>query len=145
MKYDQLKLDNQFCFPIYAASRLVVRLYQPFLDELGITYTQYLVLMVLWEKDEQKVTDISKKLLLNTNTLTPLLKRMENKGFLTREKTSVDERKIVVKLSAKGVEVKEKASSIPAKMIENIDSKEFSIDDFHKLKEILSRLLKILK
>ena len=77
MDYEQLKLDNQLCFPLYAASRLIIRAYQPFLEKLGITYPQYLVLMVLWEHKELTVSEISSKLFLKTNTLTPLLKRME--------------------------------------------------------------------
>ncbi len=77
MVYEQLKLENQLCFPVYAASRLITREYQPFLDRLGITYPQYLVLMILWEEDGVPVNDIAKKLILNTNTITPLLKRME--------------------------------------------------------------------
>ncbi|MDP3437320.1 MAG: MarR family transcriptional regulator, partial [Bacteroidales bacterium] len=82
MKYDQLKLENQLCFPVYATSRLITREYQPFLDKLQITYPQYLVLMVLWENDTLPVNDIAKKLILNTNTITPLLKRMEQQGLL---------------------------------------------------------------
>ena len=81
MSYDQLKLENQLCFPVYAASRLITRAYQPHLDKLDITYPQYLVLMILWENDNVPVNDIAKKLILKTNTITPLLKRMEQQGF----------------------------------------------------------------
>ncbi|HLP05717.1 MAG TPA: MarR family transcriptional regulator, partial [Paludibacter sp.] len=84
MSYEQLKLENQVCFPLYAASRLIIRAYQDDMDRLGITYPQYLVLMVLWENGEQTVNEIADKLILNTNTVTPLLKRMETAGLLTR-------------------------------------------------------------
>jgi DNA-binding MarR family transcriptional regulator len=84
MEYEQLKLNNQLCFPVYAASRLITREYQPHLDKLGVTYPQYLVLMVLWETDGISVNEIAQKLILNTNTVTPLLKRMELLNLISR-------------------------------------------------------------
>jgi hypothetical protein len=87
MKFEQLKLENQLCFPVYAASRLIIREYQPYLDKLGITYPQYLVLMVLWETNHVSVNEISQKLILNTNTVTPLLKRMESQGIINRQRS----------------------------------------------------------
>ncbi|MFT3753247.1 MAG: MarR family transcriptional regulator [Paludibacter sp.] len=102
MSYEQLKLENQLCFPLYAASRLVIRAYQDDLDKLGITYPQYLVLMVLWEHKELTVNEISEKLILNTNTITPLLKRMETQQILTRETSTADQRKVIVKLTEHG-------------------------------------------
>ena len=95
MEYEQLKLENQLCFPVYAASRLITREYQPFLDKLKITYPQYLVLMVLWEHGSLPVNDIAKKLILNTNTITPLLKRMEQQGLIIRNRSDKDERKVM--------------------------------------------------
>ena len=92
MAYEQLKLENQLCFPVYAASRLITREYQPFLDKLEITYPQYLVLMILWEEDGMPVNDIARKLILNTNTITPLLKRMEQQGIIRRRRSGKDER-----------------------------------------------------
>ena len=102
MAYDQLKLENQLCFPVYAASRLITQEYQPYLNELGITYPQYLVLMLLWEKGEMHVNDIAKKLILNTNTITPLLKRMEQQGIIQRQRSTTDERKVAVSLTEEG-------------------------------------------
>jgi DNA-binding MarR family transcriptional regulator len=98
---EQLKLENQLCFPVYAASRLITRIYQPYLDEIGITYPQYLVLLVLWEKDEVTVNEISRKLILNTNTTTPLLKRLEAQGLVSRRRSGEDERKVIIALTAK--------------------------------------------
>ena len=92
----QLKLENQICFPLYSVSRLLIQQYKPLLDELDITYPQYLVLLVLWEKNEIPVKDISEKLLLETNTLTPLLKRMETKGFIKRNRSTTDERMVII-------------------------------------------------
>ena len=97
MEYENLKLENQICFPVYAASRLITREYQPLLDKLGITYPQYLVLMVLWENDRLQVNDIAKKLILNTNTITPLLKRMEKQGLIIRKRSEQDERSVLVR------------------------------------------------
>ena len=98
MEFEHLKLSNQLCFPVYAASRLITREYQPFLDKLGITYPQYLVLLVLWETDGVPVSDISAKLILNTNTLTPLLKRMESMDIISRKRSEVDETKVIINL-----------------------------------------------
>ena len=98
----QFRLDNQLCFRLYTASRLITQAYHPMLAEQGLTYPQYLVLMVLWEKDAQPVNDIAKRLRLETNTVTPLLKRMETEGFLTRSRGREDARQIIVKLTKKG-------------------------------------------
>ena len=98
MMYNQLRLDQQLCFRFYTVSRLMTQTYHPMLEELGITYPQYLVLMVLWEKDAQPVNDIAKRLFLNTNTVTPLLKRMEEEGIISRRKDKADERKVIVSL-----------------------------------------------
>ncbi len=102
MKYEQLRLSNQLCFPVYAASRLIIREYQPYLDKLRITYPQYLVLMVLWENDGITVNDITDKLVLKTNTVTPLLKRMESLGIISRNRSGEDERKVLITLTEKG-------------------------------------------
>ena len=92
MTHDQLKLENQFCFRLYSAARLMMGAYHPYLDPLGITYPQYLVLLVLWEQDKQPVCDIGKRLLLDTNTMTPLLQRMEKAGLITRTRGKEDTR-----------------------------------------------------
>ena len=99
MNYDKLKLDNQLCFRLYAASRLITQAYRPHLDRLGVTYPQYLVLMVLWEQDALPVNDIAKKLSLETNTVTPLIQRMEREGIVTRTKGKVDTRQTIVALT----------------------------------------------
>ena len=109
---EQFKLDNQLCFRLYTASRLITQAYHPLLSEHGITYPQYLVLLVLWEKDEQPVNDIAKRLMLETNTVTPLLKRMESEGFLTRTKGTDDARQIIVKLTQKGLNLQKALSNV---------------------------------
>ncbi len=114
--YEQLKLDNQLCFRLYAASRLVTQAYTPFLEPLGITYPQYLVLMVLWERDRQVVSEISERLLLESNTLTPLLQRMEKEGLLVRTKGVADGRQTLVSLTKKGKQLEEQAKEVPGCM-----------------------------
>ena len=116
MAYDQLKLDNQLCFRLYAASRLMTGAYYPYLDPLGLTYPQYLVLVVLWEQDKQPVCDIAKRLLLETNTVTPLLQRMEKAGFITRTKGEFDTRQRIVSLTEKGRTMQKKAVDIHESM-----------------------------
>ncbi len=111
--YEQLKLDNQLCFRLYTAARLVIQAYYPHLEPLGITYPQYLVLMVLWERDHQPVNDIAKRLFLETNTITPLLQRMERQGLIERHKGDTDSRQRIVSLTPKGKEMEEQAKSIP--------------------------------
>ena len=144
MAYEQLKLGNQLCFPVYAASRLITREYQPFLDKLGITYPQYLVLMILWEEDGMPVNDIAKKLILNTNTITPLLKRMENQGIIRRKRSRQDERKVIVQLTAKGRELQEEASLIPEKLAGRLVEGELKIDDLIRMKEMLDSMIRSL-
>lgn len=144
MEYDQLKLENQLCFPVYAASRLITREYQPFLDKLEITYPQYLVLMVLWENDSLTVNDIARKLILNTNTITPLLKRMEQQGLIIRKRSEEDERKVFVLLSEKGQELKAEASQIPDELIKRLSDSELKIEDLVKLKENLNAIISFL-
>lgn len=141
MEYEQLKLANQLCFPIYAASRLMTREYQPYLDDLGITYPQYLVLMVLWERDNITIHDISEKLILNTNTLTPLLKRMEQSGILKRDRSGDDERKVIISLTESGREMRDKASSIPVKMLQGILNGSFPPEKIIELRETLNLLI----
>lgn len=136
-----LKLENQLCFPLYAASRLVTREYQPYLENLHITYPQYLVLLILWEKDGLTVNEIAKKLLLNTNTVTPLLKRMETEGILNRSTTTTDERKVIVKLSRKGNKLKEDALCIPQQLIAEFMNGPFNSDDLMNLKAILQKMI----
>ena len=109
----RFKLDNQLCFRLYTASRLITQAYHPLLAEHGLTYPQYLVLMVLWEKDSQPVNDIAKRLMLETNTVTPLLKRMEAEGILTRVKGEKDARQMIVRLTRKGHGLQTKLMNVP--------------------------------
>lgn len=141
MEFDQLKLENQICFPLYATSRLIIREYQQYLDKLEITYPQYLVLMVLWETDNISVNDISQRLILNTNTVTPLLKRMEVQGIITRNRTAKDERKVMVKLTEKGLLMRTKAAGIPEKFFSCIVSDAMKVEDLIEMKEKLNILI----
>ncbi len=115
-KYEALKLSNQLCFPLYAASREIIRAYKPFLDPLDLTYTQYIVMMVLWEQDCQTVTAVGEKLYLDSGTLTPLLKKLEQKGLLSRERKKEDERVVIVHLTDKGSALKDEAIHVPEQM-----------------------------
>lgn len=144
MAYDHLKLDNQLCFPIYAASRLIIREYQPFLDRLEITYPQYLVLLVLWETDHLTVNEIAKRLILNTNTITPLLKRMESQGIIIRKRSETDERKVMITLTPKGAAMKTEAATIPAQLAEAIDTTQFSMEQLKALQSNLFTLIRML-
>lgn len=147
MTYEQLKLENQLCFPFYAVSRLITRAYQDDLDALGITYPQYLVMMVLWENDGVTVNEIAEKLILNTNTITPLLKRMETMGLLQRTQSKTDQRKVIVSLTDSGLAMKEKAALIPLRLMEKlkVDTSEQSIQEMIGLKNKLYDLIKLLE
>ena len=136
---DFLKLDNQLCFSIYAASRLMTRMYQPYLDELGVTYPQYLVLLILWEKEGIGVNEIACKLYLNTNTVTPLLKRMEQLEIIERNRCCSDERKVLICLTEKGKGLKKIAQKIPSSLISNM---ECGLDKAMCLKNELDILIK---
>ena len=113
MIQEAFKLDNQLCFRLYTASRLLTQAYHPLLSEYGLTYPQYLVLLVLWEKDAQPVNDIAKRLFLETNTVTPLLQRMEKEGILVRRKGEKDARQMIVSLTEKGQELQRKLVGVP--------------------------------
>jgi len=145
MDYDKLKLENQLCFPLYAASRLVIREYQPYLDKLGITYPQYLVLMVLWETDGITVNDISQKLILNTNTITPLLKRMESNQIIERIRSKEDERKVIIRLTEKGRNLRIEAAEIPEKLVEGIKNDNMNINELLALKDKLYVIINYLQ
>lgn len=141
---EQLKLENQLCFPVYAASRLITRIYQPYLDEIGITYPQYLVLLVLWEKDEVTVNEISRKLFLNTNTTTPLLKRLEAQGLVTRRRSGEDERKVIIALTPKGKKLQSRAAGIPAKLSEGLAGGSMGVNELTDLKGRLKKIIDFL-
>lgn len=115
-KYDSLKLENQLCFPLYACSKEIVRRYKTYLDKLDLTYTQYIVMMVMWEEKELNVKELGDKLFLDSGTLTPVLKKLEAKGYVTRERSKIDERTLIVTLTESGKELREKAVDIPVGM-----------------------------
>lgn len=115
-KYDLLKLENQICFPLYACAKEVVKAYKPYLDELDLTYTQYITMMVMWEQKELRVKDVGKRLYLDSSTLTPLLKRLEEKGYVTRCRSTEDERDLIVTITDKGEALKEKAVTVPERL-----------------------------
>lgn len=116
-KYDILKLDNQLCFALYACTREVTKMYQPYLDKLGLTYTQYITMLVLWENPKISFKDLSSKLFLDSGTLTPLLKKLENMGLVDRKRDPSDERSVIISLTTKGEEMKEAALHIPRNIL----------------------------
>ncbi|WP_421754314.1 MarR family winged helix-turn-helix transcriptional regulator [Croceimicrobium sp.] len=135
-----LFLRNQLCFPLYAASRMTTKIYAPHLQELDLTYPQYLVMLVLWEKDERSVNEISKELHLETNTLTPLLKRLEGKEIICRERSQSDERSVKISLSEKGKDLYKQALEIPGKIWSSFQSSEI---DTQALKDFQQSLFKL--
>ena len=144
--YAELQLDNQICFRLYTAARLVTQAYTPMFTELGITYPQYLVLMVLWEKDNQPVNDIARRLLLETNTVTPLLQRMEKLGFVSRKKGELDKRQQIVSLTSKGKNLEEQAyNSIPAGMDKQFLACPLKHEDYPRLAQELDWIIDTLK
>lgn len=137
-KYDALKLENQLCFPLYACAREVVKKYRPYLDELNLTYTQYIAMMVFWEKEKCSAKELGERLFLDSGTLTPVLKSLEKKGFVKRERSSLDERLLDVSITEKGMELRERAADIPDKIASciNLDGEEAV-----KLYKILYKIL----
>ncbi len=119
-EYEQLLLKNQLCFPLYACGRKIVGNYTPYLKPLGLTYTQYIVLMVLWEKESVTVGQLGETLCLDAGTLTPLLKRLETAGYVTRQRSREDERITIIAITAEGNKLKKKCKDIPAKMAEKV-------------------------
>lgn len=111
--YDKLKLENQLCFPLYAASREVIKLYRPHLDALDLTYTQYITMMVMWAEKKISVRDMGKRLYLDSGTLTPVLKSLESKGYIRRYRSAEDERVLIVELTEEGSRLKEEAVEVP--------------------------------
>ncbi|AZA54244.1 MarR family winged helix-turn-helix transcriptional regulator [Chryseobacterium sp. G0201] len=134
----QLKLENQICFPLYAIAKEITGLYRPFLDEIDITYPQYLVMMVLWENDGLPVSHIGDKLFLDSGTLTPLLKRLEAKGFIARKRKKEDERVVEAFLTELGKGLQQKACEIPSKIQEKIGVEP---EDLIQLKESIQKIL----
>ena len=135
---EKMKLENQLCFPLYAAARAVTGLYTPWLRQLGLTYTQYITFLVLWEKDGITVGEICEKLMLDNGTVSPLLKKMEKAGYITRSRSAEDDRVVVITLTEQGREMQERAKDIPAKVGECID---LPHEKVMKLYELLYELL----
>ena len=144
MAYEQLKLDNQLCFRLYTASRLITASYTPFFKEMGITYPQYLVLMMLWEKDNRIISEITEKLLLETNTVTPLLQRMEKEGLVVRQKSTSDSRQRIISLTPKGKALEEKIKDVPNCLAKEI-IKGISPEDLQAIVPLLDKLIAALK
>ena len=142
---DRFKLENQLCFRLYTASRLIIQAYHPLLGEFGLTYPQYLVLLVLWEKDEQPVNDIAKRLMLETNTVTPLLKRMEAEGIVTRSQGKKDARQTIVKLTKKGCDLQEKLTDVPETVGKAVLCESVTPNTFPDLFGMLDDIIKQLK
>lgn len=139
MTSEQLKLDNQICFPLYSVSRLITKAYKPFLEKMDLTYPQYLVLLVLWEHGNLSINQIGEKLLLNTNTLSPLIKRMEKLDLLNRTRSQEDERSVRIALTEKGKSLKTEASEVPQKLLNRLLSEEVALTDVMLLKDTLDK------
>ena len=137
--FNPLALESQLCFPLYAASKEITRRYKPFLDPLGLTYTQYVAMMVLWEQDGITVGELGSKLYLDSATLTPLLKRLEAHGFVRRERSHEDERAVIVTLTDEGRALRERALEVPYCMAGCL---EISPEDATELKMLLEKLLR---
>ena len=142
----ELQLDNQICFRLYTATRLITQAYTPMLTALGITYPQYLVLMVLWEKDNQPVNDIAHRLVLETNTVTPLLQRMEKLGLVSRKKGEQDKRQQIVSLTEKGKHLEEEAfATIPSGWDQQLSACPLKKKDYPRLEQELDAIIETLK
>lgn len=122
--YDVLKLENQICFPLYACAKEIVRKYKPYLDEIDLTYTQYIAMMVMWERKHVNVKELGQCLYLDSGTLTPVLKKLEAKGYVQRNRSKEDERNLSVVLTEEGEKLKEKASTIPARISKCVELSE---------------------
>ena len=132
-EYDALKLENQLCFPLYACSKEVIKRYRPYLDALDLTYTQYIAMMVFWEEKQLSVKALGQKLFLDSGTLTPVLKSLENKGYVCRERLAKDERVVIVKITAEGEALKEKAALIPEKMAKCVSLNQEEAKELYRL------------
>ncbi|WP_425420864.1 MarR family winged helix-turn-helix transcriptional regulator [Phaeodactylibacter xiamenensis] len=139
-----LYLENQLCFPLYAASRMTTKIYAPLLNTLGLTYPQYLAMLVLWQHGAQTVNQIGNHLYLESNTLTPLLKRLEQKGLITRRRSPKDERSVLVQLTEPGAQLKNKAKEIPKTIIESFNDSRLTEPEVLQFQKTLFKLVEIL-
>lgn len=136
---ERLKLENQLCFPLYACAKEVIRSYTPVLEPLGLTYTQYLAMMVMWEYKSVSVRDMGKLLYLDSGTLTPMLKKMEKAGWVSRKRSDEDERMVIVSITERGEELHDKAADIPLKMAQCVT---LESDEAMQLYNLLHKLMK---
>ena len=141
-KYDVLKLENQLCFPLYAASKEIVKNYRPFLEEINLTYTQYIAMMVFWQEGSISVKELGKKLFLDSGTLTPVLKSLEAKGYIKRSRSTVDERVLIAELTQEGEALKEKAVYVPMQIGKCVN---LSPDEAGTLYKLLYKILDDIK
>lgn len=140
-RFEALKIENQLCFPLYACSREVIKQYKPFLDELNLTYTQYIAMMALWENQEMTVKELGDVLYLDSGTLTPMLKKLEAKQYVTRTRSRKDERNLIVSVTEQGRQLKEKAMKMPRAIADHTElSREEAETLYHTLYKILARL-----
>ncbi len=137
-KYEALKLENQLCFPLYACSKEIVRRYKPFLDALDLTYTQYIAMMVMWESKQLSVKELGDKLYLDSGTLTPVLKKLESKGYITRRRSGEDERVLLVSITEAGSKLREEAAGVPPKMKKCLN---ICPEEFEELYKLLYKVL----
>jgi DNA-binding MarR family transcriptional regulator len=140
----ELYLENQLCFPLYAASRLTTKLYAPYLERLGLTYPQYLVLLTLWQQDGQSVKSIGQQLYLESNTLTPLLKRLEQKALIVRKRSTTDERTVIISLTPSGKELREEARTVPEEILASFSDESMSEQELRDFQKTLFKLLGVL-
>ena len=145
--FDPLLLENQLCFPLYACARKIVAAYNPFLKELGLTYPQYITMMVLWEKNKVAMRDLGKRLYLDSGTLTPVLKKLEAMGYLKRYRNPEDERILMVSITDEGKALRQEAEKIPYQMgcLVNQKGELFSGEEVGKLKEQLYQIIHTLE
>ena len=140
--YDNLKLENQICFPLYACAKEVTRRYKPLLDKLDLTYTQYIVMMVMWEYKKMNVKELGEKVYLDSGTLTPLLLKLEAKGYISRTKDRDDARNLILKVTNKGLDLREKAKQVPQKMSKCV---KLSVEEAKVLYKTLYKILDYFK
>lgn len=141
-KYEGLKLENQICFPLYAASREIIKQYRPYLDELDLTYTQYISMMIFWEEKKLSVKELGKKLFLDSGTLTPVLKSLESKGYVHRSRSAEDERVVVVEITPKGEALREQAVAIPQSVAGCVN---LDVQEAMQLYQLLYKILGVSK
>ena len=142
-KSDSMKLEDQLCFPLYACAREIVKAYRPSLEALGLTYTQYITMMVLWEENQVTVKDLGQRLHLDSGTLTPLLKKLEEKGYLRRDRSTKDERVVIASLMADGAALKNQAAAVPAAVNRLLE--DFSAAESRQLYRLLYQLMNVLE